>query len=103
MPIGETPRAGLVFLVLMHEFRLLILLFLFHIRLLTFLVALSGIIFFIILEQVGFSLSVFFRWLRCQIAGIRRKLSYSFGGNNKDGIKTGLTSDRKSAQCQFYL
>jgi intracellular multiplication protein IcmT len=53
---------------------LLILLFLFYIRLWTFLLALAGILFFTALEKLGFSLNVFFRWFRNQLAG-RRKLA----------------------------
>ena len=46
-----------------------LLLFLMHIRLWTFLVAMIVIIFFAMLERFGFTLTVFFRWLRSFIAG----------------------------------
>lgn len=50
------------------------LLFLLHIRLWTFVLALVGAIFFSMLEQRGFSVTIFGRYLRGVLAG-KRKLS----------------------------
>lgn len=51
-----------------------LLFFLLHIRLWTFIVAVVVTLFFGILERYGFSLVVFWRWLRTTLAG-RRKYS----------------------------
>jgi intracellular multiplication protein IcmT len=43
--------------------------FLFHIKLWTFMFALMTTIFFAMIERYGFTVPVFFRWLRSYIAG----------------------------------
>lgn len=48
------------------------LLFLLHVRLWTFVMALLTTIFFATLERYGFTVNVFWRWLRATIAGKRR-------------------------------
>ena len=47
-------------------------LFLLHIRLWTFILAIIGVIFFALLERYGFTIPVFWRWLRSALAGKRR-------------------------------
>lgn len=51
-----------------------LLLFLLHIRLWTFIVASIAVAFFTLLERYGFTVTIFFRWLRSTLAG-KRKLS----------------------------
>ncbi len=48
------------------------LLFLFHIHLWTFILALLATLFFAALERYGFTVNVFWRWLRVTLAGKRR-------------------------------
>jgi intracellular multiplication protein IcmT len=48
--------------------------FLMHIRIWTFALAMLAWVFFSILNRYGFTIPVFFRWLRAAIAG-RRKMS----------------------------
>ena len=49
-----------------------LMIFIFHIRLWTFLLAIIAIIFFVMIERFGFTVSVFGRWLRSYIAGPRK-------------------------------
>jgi intracellular multiplication protein IcmT len=49
-----------------------LLLFLIHIRLWSFLLALAAMAFFALLEHYGFSVPVFWRWLRNVLAGPRK-------------------------------
>lgn len=49
-----------------------LLLFLLHIRLWTFIVAVIAMLFFGILYRFGFTLSIFFRWVRASLAGKRK-------------------------------
>ena len=51
-----------------------LLLFIFHIRLWTFLVAFGIMLFFLVLNYFGFTMPVFWRWMRGLVAG-RRKVS----------------------------
>jgi intracellular multiplication protein IcmT len=49
-----------------------LLFFLLHIRLWTFLVAIFTMVFFGMLERYGFTVPVFWRWLRVALGGKRR-------------------------------
>lgn len=49
------------------------LIFLLHIRLWTFMVAILATIFFTILARYGFTVTVFFRWLRNFLGGSRKR------------------------------
>lgn len=49
-----------------------LLIFLLHIRLWTFLLAVLTTLFFAMLERFGFTVAVFFRWVRAYIAGPRK-------------------------------
>lgn len=49
--------------------------FLMHIRWWTAIIALVSLVFFGFIEHYGFSVPVFFRWLRCFLAG-PRKISF---------------------------
>lgn len=51
-----------------------LLLFLFHIRMWTFIVAIMVMLFLTAIERYGFTITVFFRWLRTFVAG-KRKLA----------------------------
>lgn len=46
-----------------------LLLFLVHIRMWTFIIAIISIIFFAVLERFNFTVPVFIRWVRSQLAG----------------------------------
>jgi intracellular multiplication protein IcmT len=49
-----------------------LLLFLLHIRIWTFVAAVIAITFFAMIEHYGFTVTVFFRWLRSFLAGPRK-------------------------------
>lgn len=54
-------------------------LFLLHIRLWTFLLACSVCVFFMLLNKFGFTMPVFFRWIRSFIAGnVRSARSWTY-------------------------
>lgn len=67
----DTARAARFFLI---DYRAAfpLLLFLLHIRLWTFIAAIATTIFLALLERYGFTLIVFFRWLRSTLAGPRK-------------------------------
>ncbi len=48
-------------------------LFIFHIKMWTFVLAIIAMIFFALLNKYGFSIPVFWRWLRSTVAGKRRE------------------------------
>ncbi len=52
-----------------------LLLFLLHIKVWTFLTAVAVMLFLTVLERYGFTVSVFFRWLRSTLAGPRKNSS----------------------------
>jgi intracellular multiplication protein IcmT len=52
-----------------------LLLFIVHIRLWTFILAVLAMLFFTFLNHYGFSVSVFFRWIRSFAAGNRRTVA----------------------------
>lgn len=52
-----------------------LLLFLLHIKVWTFLTAVAFMVFLAVLERYGFTVTVFFRWMRTVLAGPRKNSS----------------------------